>query len=177
MTTKDMAGKKKEFVKEVRVNEEIHADGYVRLILPDEGTSKVVTIDEARNMASERGLDLIETNGRIAPPIIRMDDYSKYMYRIKKSSRRKQTISLKEIQLSVSISGHDLEIKSNRARKFINEGDRVKVVLTMKGREMLRREENKLSFYKFIDTLSDISVPESAPKDDGNKCVIILRKK
>lgn len=172
-----MAGKKKTFGKEVRVNDEIQADGYVRLVFPDEGISKVVTINEARKMANERGLDLIETNGKISPPIIRMDNYSKYMYRIKKSSRHKPTVSLKEIQLSVNISSHDLEIKSDKARKLINNGDRVKVVLTLKGREMLRREENKLSFYRFVDMLSDISVPENTPKDEGNKCMIILRKK
>jgi translation initiation factor IF-3 len=72
---------------------------------------------------------------------------------------------------------NDLSIKANKAKKFISEGNKVKVVLTMRGRELSRRDESKKCLYEFIDMLSDVSVPEALPRDEGNKCTVILKKK
>ena len=84
---------------------------------------------------------------------------------------------MKDIPLSVNIARHDLETKVNNARKFIESGCRVRVILTMKGRELARREENKKSILEFIVMLDDIATPEAAPRDDNNKTVVILKKK
>jgi translation initiation factor IF-3 len=84
---------------------------------------------------------------------------------------------LKEIQLSVNIAKHDMETKAKNTRKFIEDGCRVRVTLTMKGRELSRREENKKSILEFIVMLEDIAVPESIPRDEGNKTSVILKKK
>ncbi|MBP5456337.1 MAG: translation initiation factor IF-3, partial [Paludibacteraceae bacterium] len=102
-----------------------------------------------------------------------------YMYGLKKElkHRKKPSCELKEIQLSTNITEHDLDIKACHARKFINGGDKVKVVLTMRGREMSRREQSKKSLYEFMYKLSDVAVPESMPNDEGNKSVVILRRK
>jgi translation initiation factor IF-3 len=77
----------------------------------------------------------------------------------------------------VNIAKHDLETKANNARKFLEDGSRVRVILSMKGRELARREENKKSILEFIVLLEDIAIPETTPKDEGNKTTVILKKK
>ena len=86
---------------------------------------------------------------------------------------------MKEIQLSVNISLHDLEIKAKKAKDFLKDGDKVKVVLTMKGRELTRREESKKSFYQFLEMMLDsgIAAFDSAPRDEEKKCYVIFKKK
>lgn len=161
-----------------RVNECIRWFGDVRVI--GEGASgEVVDISVARKMAEDQGLDLVEVNTNTNPHILRICKYDKFLYEQKKNAKKnkKQPQQLKEIQLSVSIAKHDLETKANQARKFISAGDKVKVVLTMKGREITRREENKKSLFDFIVSLEDVCVPEAMPKDEGNRTTVILRKK
>ena len=164
-----------------RVNGEIYIEGspMVRLISMD-GSNIVCHISEARKIAEECGLDLIEVNGKSTPPVVKIADYQKMLYEIKKNAKKQHQNNkpLKEIQLSVSIAQNDMKTKANSARKFISDGSKVKVVLTMKGREKQRREENKRRIYEFIEMLSDVSVPESLPKDEGDsKTIVILKKK
>ena len=113
------------------------------------------------------------------PPIVKLYDYSKYLFDLKKASKNKTKNNnvCKEIQLSVSISQHDLEIKANKAKDFIKDGNKVKVVLTMRGRELGRRDYSKECFNKFIELMSDVAVCESTPRDEGNKVIVILKKK
>ena len=77
----------------------------------------------------------------------------------------------------MNIAKHDLETKANNAKRFIEDGSRVRVTLSMKGRELYRREENKKSILEFIVMMDDVAIPESAPKDEGNKTVVILKKR
>lgn len=176
-----MANNNKNLEHQYRVNGDIYIEGspMVRLITPD-GTNKVCHISEARRIAEEYELDLIEVNGKSTPPVVKIADYQKMLYELKKNAKKQQHNSkpLKEIQLSVSIAQNDMKTKANSARKFIQDGSKVKVVLTMKGREKQRREENKKSIFEFIEMLSDISTPESFPKDEGDsKTIVILKKK
>ena len=101
------------------------------------------------------------------------------LYEIKKNAKKNRQVvkPMKDIQLSVNIAKHDLETKANNARKFINDGSRVRVVLTMKGRELSRREENKKSILEFIVMLEDVAVPEAPLRDDGNKTTVILKRR
>jgi translation initiation factor IF-3 len=101
------------------------------------------------------------------------------LYELKKAAKKNKanTKPLKEVQLSVNIADHDLQTKVNQAKKFIGEGSKVKVVLTMKGRELSRREDNKKSIYLFISGLEEVATPESMPKDEGNKTIVILKKR
>ena len=78
---------------------------------------------------------------------------------------------------AANIAKHDLETKANNAKKFIEDGSRVRVTLAMKGRELSRREDNKKSILEFIVMMDDVAVPESTPKDEGNKTVVILKKR
>lgn len=169
-------------IDEPRINEEIVGFDEVRLIFKSEnGENKsiVIPIEEARKIALKEEKDLIEINARVNPPILKIEDYSKYLYELKKQMKnnKKPSMVLKEIQLSTNIATNDLVVKANKARKFISEGDKVKVVLTMKGRELSRRDESKKCIYEFIDMLSEVSVPEALPRDEGNKCIVILKKK
>jgi len=161
-----------------KVNEEINVYGNVRIV--GEGIeSRVMPIEEARMMSESMGLDMVMINPSASEPVIKLCNYEKMLYEIKKAAKKnKQSAKpLKEIQLSVNIAKHDMETKAKNARKFIEDGCRVRVTLTMKGRELSRREENKKSILEFIVMLEDIAVPEAIPRDEGNKTSVILKKK
>jgi translation initiation factor IF-3 len=170
--------KKNDLAQRFRVNDEIRFSGNVRIV-GDGIESKVVPIMEARRIAEGMELDLVEIQGKLEIPILKICNYEKMLYELKKIAKKtKQNAKpLKEIQLSVSIAKHDLETKANNARRFIEEGSRVRVVLTMKGRELSRREENKKSLLEFIVMLEDVAVPEAVPRDEGNRTSVILKKK
>lgn len=170
--------KKNDFSSKFRVNDEIRVGGNVRIV--GEGIeSKVVTMSEARKIAEDMELDLVEIQGKSDIPIVRVCNYEKMLYELKKAAKKnkQQVKPLKEIQLSVNIAKHDLETKANNAKKFIEDGSRVRVTLAMKGRELSRREDNKKSILEFIVMMDDVAVPESTPKDEGNKTVVILKKR
>ena len=170
--------KKNDFSSKFRVNDEIRVGGNVRIV--GEGIeSKVVAMSEARKIAEDMELDLVEIQGKSDVPIVRVCNYEKMLYELKKAAKKnkQQVKPHKEIQLSVNIAKHDLETKANNAKKFIEDGSRVRVTLAMKGRELSRREDNKKSILEFIVMMDDVAVPESTPKDEGNKTVVILKKR
>ena len=169
---------KKDSLPKFRVNDEIRLFGNVRIV--GEGIeSKVVSFFDAKEIAADMGLDIVELHSNSDIPILKICDYSKMLYELKKSAKKKkqQGKPLKEIQLSVNIAKHDLETKANMAKRFLEDGSKVKVTLTMKGRELSRREENKKSILEFIVMMEDFAVPESTPKDEGNKTIVILKQK
>lgn len=177
---------KKEKIQEPRINEELKGYGTMRLIYKEVAGEnnendfvKIVTYNEALNYSKQYGLDLIEINGSTTPPIVKLQDYSKYLYELKKAQKQKKknNISCKEINLKVNISDHDLEIKANKAKEFIKNGDKVKVILTIRGRELGRREQSKECFYKFLEMMSDVANIENLGKDEGNKVISFLKKK
>ena len=170
--------KKNDFSSKFRVNDEIRIGGNVRIV--GEGIeSKVVTMSEARKVAEDMELDLVEIQGKLEIPIIKICNYEKMLYELKKAAKKnkQQAKPLKEIQLSVNIAKHDLETKVNNAKRFIEDGSRVRVTLSMKGRELYRREENKKSILEFIVMMDEVAIPESTPRDEGNKTVVILKKR
>ena len=172
----------KEKIEEPRINNELYGNYSVRVIYTNddgETVNKVCELREAKSLANRMELDLIEINPKSNPPVLKIADYSKYLYELKKQAkaRKQNKTELKEISLSVNISMHDLEIKANKAKEFISKGDKVKVTLMMKKRELVRREENKKSILQFILLLSEVATPESMPKDEGNRTTVILKKK
>lgn len=165
---------------EKRINDEIQGYSIVRIVGTDI-ESKEVSLNEAKKIAKNMNKDLIEINSNLKVPILKIENYDKYMYEQKKALKKsKQNVKsniLKEIKISVNITSHDLQIKATKAKEFFNEDFKVKVTLMMKGRELARREENKRSIFEFISMLEDVAVPESMPKDNGNQTVVILKKK
>lgn len=173
-------GKKNNIV-EPRVNDEIRGYDTARAIYSDSknGFNEIMSMKDIFAFADSVELDVIEVNAKMSPPIVKIADYSKYLFDLKKSmkNRNKNNVSLKEIQLSTNISDHDIATKENKAREFLKKGDKVKVVLTMRGRELSRREISKKCVFQFVNDLTDVAVPESMPRDEGNKCIVILKKK
>lgn len=161
-----------------RINDELRGNYDVRIV-GDDIESRIVSLEEAKAIADEMDLDLIEINSKINPPIMRVGNYEKMVYEIKKAEKKKAHVAkpLKEVQLSVNISSHDLETKANNAKKFIDDGSKVKVTLSMKGRELTRRDENKRSILEFITLMEEVALPESMPKDEGNRTIVILKPK
>ena len=179
---KQNKGNKNNGIIEPRINDELRGYYDVRVIYGDPndgGFNKVMPLDEAKKTAERLNLDIVEINAKASPPIMRIVNYSKYLYELKKSmkGKNKHAGETKEIQLSVNISEHDIEVKANKAREFIKNGDKVKVVLKMRGRELSRREVSQKSLFMFVVMLEDIAVPESKPKEEGNKTIVYLKKK
>ena len=169
-------------INEPRINGEIVGYDTVRVVYSDSdgnNTNMVCSLRAAFEIADREGLDLIEISPNANPPVVKVADYSKHLYDLKKREKlkRQNRTELKEISLSVNISMHDLEIKAKKAKEFIEKGDKVKVSLMMRKRELLRREENKKSILEFILLLEDVAVPESMPKDEGNRTIVILKKR
>lgn len=169
-----------------RINEEIRGYDNVRLIYKEHSSetsendfNKIVTLSEARKISDEKSLDLIEINSSATPPILRLCDYSKFLWEQKKKekARGKNTTVLKEIQLKANIADNDLETKARAALKFLESGFKVKVVLTLRGRELSRKDYSKEVFYRFLELVGDNAVYELKPKDEGNKTITIIRKK
>lgn len=161
-----------------RINDNIVGVDTCRII-GDGIESKVMHFDEALAFAEEQDLDLIEINGSVNPPIMRVAAYDKFLYQQKKNAKNmKQKVQqIKEIQLRVNIASNDMKTKANKAKEFIANGDKVKVVLTMKGRELVRKEENKRTILEFITMMDEVAIPESMPKDEGNRTIVFLKPK
>ena len=159
-----------------RINDEIFNYSEVRIV-GENIESKVVSLKEAKSIALGMEMDLVEINSKTNPPILRICDYSKFLYELKKSAKKNKVVQtqVKEIQISVNIAQHDLETKAKQAINFLNRGDKVKIVLTMRGRELTRREENKHSINVLVDLIGTEGVIESC-KDEGNKTIVILKK-
>jgi translation initiation factor IF-3 len=159
-----------------RINDEIYGYSQVRIV-GDNIESKVVSLFDAKKIAEIMELDIVEINSKINPPILRICDFNKFLYDLKKNAKKNKQIvhQVKEIQLSVNIAKHDLETKAKQAINFLSHGDKVKVVLTMRGRELTRREENKKSMMLFLEFIGTEGVVESM-KDEGNKTIVILKR-
>ena len=131
--------------------------------------------------AQEAGLDLVKIAPTAKPPVCKIIDYGKYKYELarkEKEARKKQkTIEIKEVRLTPNIDTNDLNTKVGAARKFISKGDRVKVTLRFRGREMAHMHSSKHILDEFAEQLSDIAVVEKAPKVEGRSMTMFLSEK
>ena len=145
-------------------------------------SSKVETaLDWAQKIADEAGLDLVKIAPNAKPPVCKIIDYGKYRYdlaRKEKDAKKKQkTVELKEIRLSPNIDTNDLNTKVGAARKFITKGDKVKVTLRFRGREMAHMNSSKYILDEFAESLSDIATVDKAPKVEGRSMTMFLTAK
>ncbi len=162
------------------INEQIR-DKEIRLVGEDGSQLGVMPTRDAMRMAEEAGLDLVKIAPTAKPPVCKIVDYGKYKYemlRKEKEARKKQRpIEIKEIRLSPNIDTNDLNTKINAARKFLTKGDRVKITLRFRGREMAHMNSSKHILDDFAQSLSDISVVEKAPKVEGRSMTMFLTEK
>ena len=152
------------------INEQIR-DKEVRLIGPDGAQLGIVSSREAFAKAQEAGLDLVKIAPQAKPPVCKIIDYGKYRYELsrkeKEAKKKQKTIDIKEVPLSPNIDTNDLKTKVTAARKFLSKGDRVKVTLRFRGREMAHMSSSKHVLDDFAELLTDIAVVEKAPKIEG----------
>jgi len=150
----------------------------VRVIDSDGKMAGVFSAVEALRMAENQGLDLIEIAPMAKPPTCKIIDYGKWKYESKKKekvARKKQTIIvIKEIQVRPRTDEHDLNVKLRHARRFLLDGDKVKVNLRFHGREMAHQELGLKLLNKISGILGDISNPEAAPKKEGRQMFVLL---
>lgn len=138
----------------------------------------VMTVPEGIRLAEEKGLDLIEIAPTASPPTCKIMDYGKYKYENKKkavAAKKKQVIvQVKEIQLRPRTDQHDFETKMKHSRRFILDGDKVKVSMRFLGREMAHQELGMNLMKKVVETLSDVAVAEGPPKMEGKLAHLML---
>ena len=165
---------------ELQINEQIR-DKEIRLIGADGEQLGIVSAKEAQKLAEEAGLDLVKIAPTAKPPVCKIIDYGKYRYeqaRKEKEAKKKQkTIELKEIRLSPNIDTNDLNTKINSAKKFIEKGNKVKVTLRFRGREMAHMNQSKYILDDFAEALADVAVVEKAPKVEGRSIGMVLAEK
>ena len=167
-------------ISELFINEQIR-DKEVRVIGEAGEQLGIMYSREALQMAEEAGVDLVKIAPTAKPPVCKLVDYGKYKYELtrkEKEARKKQrVIEIKEIRLSPNIDTNDLNTKVNAARKFLSKGDRVKITLRFRGREMAHMANSKHILDDFAQALSDVCVVEKAPKVEGRSMTMFLTEK
>ncbi len=149
------------------------------LLIDDEGNKMgVVLTKEALDMAKERGLDLVEVAPGAKPPVARIMDYGKYLYsqqKRKRDAKKKQAAQqLKEIKLRVKTEEHDLQTKLKKAREFLEKGDRVKVHVRFRGREMAHPELGRQMLQKVIEKLEPLGRPMTEGEMQGRNLITVI---
>lgn len=167
-------------ISDLMINEQIR-DREVRVIGEDGEQLGVMSSKEAMRLAEEAGVDLVKIAPTAKPPVCKIVDYGKFKYeqtRKEKEARKKQkVIDVKEIRLSPNIDTNDLNTKINAARKFLSKGDKVKVTLRFRGREMAHMQNSKHILVGFGESLSDIAVVEKEPRVEGRSMTMFLAEK
>ncbi|MCI9526207.1 MAG: translation initiation factor IF-3 [Lachnospiraceae bacterium] len=162
------------------INEQIK-DKEVRLIGQDGEQLGIMSAREAMKIAVEAELDLVKIAPMAKPPVCKIIDYGKYKYELvrkeKEAKKKQKTVEVKEIRLSPNIETNDLNTKINAAKKFISKGNKVKITLRFRGREMAHVQNSKHILDDFAEELSDIAMVEKAPKLEGRSMSIVLAEK
>ncbi|MBQ2276639.1 MAG: translation initiation factor IF-3 [Lachnospiraceae bacterium] len=162
------------------INEQIR-DREVRLIGEDGEQLGVMSAKEALKLAKEAELDLVKIAPTAKPPVCKIVDYGKYRYELarkeKEAKKKQKVIDVKEVRLSPNIDTNDLNTKVNQARKFLTKGDRVKVTLRFRGRELAHVNSSKGILDDFAERLSDVAVIEKPAKFEGRSMIMFLTEK
>ena len=163
--------------KRVRVNEQIRISP-VRLIQDDGEQIGIVSLDEARERAAERGMDLVEVAAEARPPVVKMMDYGKFKYeaaRAAREARKKQhTIQVKEVKFRPGIEDHDYEFKVRHARRFLDEGNKVKLTMMFRGRQVTHPELGLEVLSRVMEDLDDLGKVESQPNMEGRTMSMVV---
>ena len=163
-----------------QLNEDIR-DKEVRLIGADGTMLGIVPGSEARRMAEEQELDLVKISPNAVPPVCKIIDYRKFCFdqkkREKEAKKNQRVVEIKEIRMSPGIDTNDLNTKMNNARKFLSKGNKVKVTLRFRGREMAHVQQSRHILDDFAESLSDIAVVEKPAKMEGRAMSMVLTEK
>lgn len=164
----------------MRINEEIRARE-VRVIGSDGEQLGIMSGREAQQLAYEKHLDLVEIAPTAKPPVCRIMDYGKYRYeqqkREKESRKKQKTFDIKEVKLRPGIEEHDFNVKFKNAVRFLEDGDKVKVTIMFRGRELSRPELGEVLLNKMAAQLKEMAVVERQPKLEGKNMIMIVAPK
>ncbi len=166
--------------KSLRINEMIRVRE-VRLIDEKGGQRGILPTTEALRIAKEAGLDLVEVSPNSNPPVCKLLDYGKYKFeqekRSKESKKKQKLVKLKEIRMQPKIDNHDLLFKTNHIKKFLDEGNKVKVTVRFRGRELAHTDRGEMVLNRVLETLEEGFVVERKPHMEGRFMSMFLSPK
>jgi translation initiation factor IF-3 len=166
--------------KELRINEEIRAKE-IRVIGADGDQVGILSPREALLLAQQAGLDLVEVAPQAKPPVCRIMDYGKYKFqqskREKEARKKQKTINVKEVKLRLGIEEHDFEVKARNAIRFLSNGDRVKVTIMFRGREISHSNLGLILCERFSERVKDFGVVDKKPSVEGRNMIMHLSPK
>ena len=150
----------------------------VRVIGDDGEQFGIIPLSQAQNIAYDRGLDLVLMSAQADPPVCKIMDYGKFRFdrdkKEKEAKKKQKVIEVKEIQLTCQIATNDFNTKVTHARRFLTDGDKVKVMVKFKGRQMSRQDVGKDLLDSFKDACADLGSPEKAPVLDGRNMIMFI---
>ena len=156
-------------------------DKEVRVISEDGEQLGIMSSKDAMKLAREAELDLVKIAPKAQPPVCKIIDYGKYKYELarkeKEAKKKQKTVEVKEVRLSPNIDTNDLNTKMNNAKKFITKGNKVKVTLRFRGREMAHMQQSKHILDDFAEMLADVAVIEKPGKQEGRSMSMVLTEK
>lgn len=168
------------------IKQELPINGQIRAkevqLITDEGQKQgVMSLRDALEKAQEKNLDLVLVAPQANPPVCKIMNYGKYKFeqakKEKEAKKKQKVLEIKEIRITPNIEEHDFEFKAKNARKFIESGNKLKITLRFRGREINNSKMGENVLNKFIENLSDIAVVEKKPKLEGRNMFIMLAKK
>ncbi len=166
--------------KDLRINEEIRVRE-IRLVSSDGQQLGVVPIKEGLRIAVEQGFDLVEVAPQAKPPVCRIMDYGKFKYeqskRDREARKKQKVIEIKELKLRPKIEDHDFQVKVKNAQRFLMDGDKVKVTMMFRGREISHSDLGRSLSIKFFKLLEDQAIMEKEPKIEGRNMIMVLAPK
>ncbi len=166
--------------KDLQINEEIR-DKEIRVVTEDGGQLGVMSAAQALDIATEKGLDLVKIAPQAQPPVCKIMDYGKYKFELakkeKENRKNQKVINIKEVQLSPSIDTNDFNTKCNHAIRFLKNGDKVKVTVRFRGREVTHSEIGETLLNRFAEQASEYGTMDRAPKLEGRNMTMFLMPK
>ncbi|MBU5677006.1 translation initiation factor IF-3 [Alkaliphilus sp. MSJ-5] len=167
-------------INEQQINEEIR-DKEIRVIDTNGDQLGIMSAKDAQKIANSKSLDLVKIAPQAKPPVCKIMDYGKYKYELakkeKEARKNQKIVDVKEIRLSPSIETHDLSVKANNAIKFLKSGDKVKVSMRFRGRELSNISKGQGVIKQFASMLEEVSVVEKEAKLEGKQMIMILAPK
>lgn len=163
--------------KELNINEEIR-DKEVRVIDSDGSQLGIMSSKDALNMAVSKNLDLVKIAPQATPPVCKIMDYGKYRFELakkeKESRKNQKVVSIKEVRVSPTIDSHDFNTKVNHAKKFLTSGDKVKVTVRFRGREVKHSQLGEAILQRFADSIADVGNVDKQPKLEGKNMTMFV---
>ncbi len=166
--------------KRTLINEQIRAQT-VRLIAQDGEQLGIVPIDRALGIAAEAGLDLVEVAANSSPPVCRVMDYGRYKYmqakKTQEARRKSAQVTLKEVKIRPKTEEHDLNVKLRKAREFLEAGNRLKVSMMFRGREMAYTARGRELLVQFAEQFGEVGQVEMMPRQEGRNMFLVMAPK